>query len=43
MGSFVSKAMEQNIKKNQEFMLEMNRITVSGQAALNPVVSFPHI
>lgn len=29
MGGFVSKAVEQNVTKNQEFMIEMNRITVN--------------
>jgi hypothetical protein len=29
MGGLVSKAVDQNMKKQQEFMLEVNRITVS--------------
>ena len=28
MGGLVAKAVDQNMKKNQEFMLEVNRITV---------------
>merc|ERR1712071_344163 len=31
MGAFVSRAVEKNMKSNQEFMLEMNRITVERQ------------
>lgn len=29
MGGFVSKAVNENMKNNQEFMVEMNRIMVS--------------
>jgi len=28
MGAFVSRIVERNMKSNQDFMLEMNRITV---------------
>lgn len=28
MGTFVSRVVEKNMKSNQDFMLEMNRITV---------------
>lgn len=28
MGGLVTKAVDQNMKSNQEFMIEMNRITV---------------
>lgn len=28
MGAFVSRVVEKNMKSNQDFMLEMNRITV---------------
>ena len=31
MGMFMSKAMDENMKKQQEFMLEMNRITIERQ------------
>ena len=31
MGLSMSKAMDDNLKKNQQFMLEMNRITVERQ------------
>merc|ERR1712096_318898 len=31
MGNYVGRAMEDNLKKNQEFMLEMNRITMERQ------------
>ena len=31
MGMFASKAMDESMKKNQEFMLEMNRITIERQ------------
>ena len=31
MGNFLGKAMDENFKKNQQFMLEMNRITVERQ------------
>ena len=31
MGMFISKAMDENMKKQQEFMLEMNRITIERQ------------
>jgi len=31
MGSFVSRIVERNMKSNQDFMLEMNRITVERQ------------
>ena len=31
MGNFMGKAMDENLKKNQQFMLEMNRITVERQ------------
>lgn len=29
MGSFVSKTFDENMKKNQQFMLDMNQITVT--------------
>jgi hypothetical protein len=29
MGGYVSKAVHENMKSNQEFMVEINRITVS--------------
>ena len=31
MGMFMSKAMDENMKKQQEFMLEMNRIMIERQ------------
>jgi len=31
MGNYVGRTMEDNLKKNQEFMLEMNRITMERQ------------
>ena len=31
MGNFVGKAMESNFQKQQDFMLEMNRITMERQ------------
>ena len=31
MGMFMSKAMDENMKKQQEFMLEMNRIIIERQ------------
>ncbi len=37
MGTFVSKTMEENVRKNQEFMMEMNRITVSWISYCSPM------
>lgn len=39
MGGLVSRAVDQNMKKNQEFMVEINRITVMISIALCTILS----